>query len=142
MTSGGPIRQQVGGILRGLADRPPRTTIYFLFRGDEPLNLTLQAQSPIPIALVPRHLPGQFNRLLGQWWKQYAAGAEAVRAEARLSAAGRKLPDVPLATRLNLTLAAEESKRAPAYGELEKELGLPREPNRCKRRCSRTACWD
>ncbi len=39
LTTGGPVRQEVGGILRGVLNRPPRTTIYFLFRGREPLNL-------------------------------------------------------------------------------------------------------
>ncbi len=29
LTRGGPVREQVGGILRGILDRPPRTTIYF-----------------------------------------------------------------------------------------------------------------
>ena len=49
LTSGGPVRQQVGGLLRGILDRPPRTTLYFLFRGDGPLDLTLLAKTPIPL---------------------------------------------------------------------------------------------
>ena len=45
LTSGGPVREEVGGLLRGILDRPPRTTLYFLFRGDEPLELSLQARA-------------------------------------------------------------------------------------------------
>jgi hypothetical protein len=37
LTTGGPVREQVGGILREILDRPPRCTLYFLFRGSDPL---------------------------------------------------------------------------------------------------------
>ncbi len=30
LTSGGPVRQEVGGLLRGILDRPPRTTLVLL----------------------------------------------------------------------------------------------------------------
>ena len=54
LTRGGPVREQVGGRLRGIIDPPPRTTIYFLFRGDGPLHITLQARLPISIDIIPR----------------------------------------------------------------------------------------
>jgi hypothetical protein len=123
LTGGGPIRQQVGGILRGLADRPPRTTIYFLFRGDEPLEMTLHARTPIPIALAPRPAPRVYDRLLGQWWKQYAKEPKLLEQK----------PDYPpqvenylmcmLAMRMNLRLPPSKQTTS-AYSELEKELGL------------------
>ncbi len=123
LTSGGPLRRQVGGILRGLADRPPRTTIFFLFRGDEPLQITLQARKPIPIRLAPTNAPRQFERVFAQWWKQYAK-------EPKLF---EQRPDYPpqvenylmcmLATRLNLRLP-ESKQTESASAELEKELGL------------------
>ncbi|MCC6124771.1 MAG: hypothetical protein IT426_07415 [Pirellulales bacterium] len=123
LTSGGPIRQQVGGILRGLADRPPRTTIFFLFRGDEPLQMTMHARSPISIPLAPRNAPRQFERLLALWWKQYAKEPKLLEQK----------PDYPpqvenylmcmLATRLNLRLPESKQTKS-AYSELEKELGL------------------
>ena len=48
LTTGGPVREEVGGLLRGILDRPPRTTLYFLFRGAEPLELSLAgARTPI-----------------------------------------------------------------------------------------------
>jgi hypothetical protein len=123
LTSGGPVRQQVGGILRGLADRPPRTSIFFLFRGDEPLQMTLQARMPIPITIVPRNAPRPFEHMLTMWWKQYAK-------EPRLF---EQKPDYPpqvenylmcmLATRLNLRLPDAKQTES-AYSGLEKELGI------------------
>ena len=49
LTSGGPVRQQVGGILRGVLNRPPRTTMYFLFRGNAPLELVVHARQAISV---------------------------------------------------------------------------------------------
>ncbi len=73
LLSGGPVRQQVGGILRGVMNRPPRTTIYFLFRGREPLNLIVQARTLIPLTVQPRNAPGVYRRLMDAWWRDYAA---------------------------------------------------------------------
>jgi len=42
LISGGPVRKEVGGLLRGIFDRPPRTTVYFLFRAAKPLHVSLQ----------------------------------------------------------------------------------------------------
>ena len=70
LTSGGPVRQQVGGLLRDvLANRPPRATIYFLFRGDGPLALELQAARPIPLQVVPRHDAALHRQWLDAWWR-------------------------------------------------------------------------
>ena len=73
LTTGGPVRQEVGGILRGVLNRPPRTTIYFLFRGREPLNLVIKARASIPVAVHPRIAPAMHRRLLEAWWRDYAA---------------------------------------------------------------------
>ena len=72
LTTGGPVREEVGGLLRGLLDRPPRTTVYFLFRGNEPLQVTLQLRKPVELTIVPPsrrpaesarpHPPGQPHR--------------------------------------------------------------------------------
>ncbi len=87
LTTGGPVREQVGGILRGILDRPPRTTVYFLFRGNEPLQATLQLRRPLELTINPvpqgtavpqfgrrllRGGPLGYSRLLELWWQQYA----------------------------------------------------------------------
>ena len=73
LLNGGPVRQQVGGILRGVLSRPPRTTIYFLFRGREPLNLIVQARTSIPLDRATAQCPGVYRRLMDAWWRDYAA---------------------------------------------------------------------
>ncbi len=120
LTSGGPVRQEVGGILRGVLNRPPRTTIYFLFRGAEPLNLVVRARTSIPIAVQPRNAPAVQRRLLAAWWRDYAAPR-------RLLA---QKPDYPpqvetylvntLARRLNLTLPRDRQEES-AYQQFERQ---------------------
>jgi hypothetical protein len=124
LTSGGPVRQEVGGVLRGfLADRPPKVTIYFLFRGDDPLALTLQARQSYPFSVVPRHDAALHRRWLEAWWQEYAARRRPLQ----------KKPDYPplvenylattLARRLNLPLP--EDKQTPsAYAQLEHEAAV------------------
>ena len=105
------MRQEVGGILRGVLNRPPRTTLYFLFRGTEPLNLTIQAATSIPLVVQPRNNPAAHRRLLQAWWRDYAAPRRLLQQK----------PDFPpqvetylvntLARRLNLAAPAGEAGR-------------------------------
>jgi hypothetical protein len=122
LTTGGPVRGQVGGILRGIINRPPRTTLYFLFRGNEPLNLTLGARKSIPITVQPRGNPAAHRRLLQAWWRDYAAPRRLLVHK----------PDYPpqvetylvntLARRLNLALPKDLQEES-AYRQFERELG-------------------
>lgn len=127
LTSGGPVRREVSGILRGvLAARDAagiRTTLYFLFRDTEPLDLTLNAREPIPLKVIPRNDPVAHPRLLELWWKQYAKPANLFEPK----------PDYPpivdnylmatLARRLNLRLPEDKQTKSP-YAELRKEIGF------------------
>jgi len=124
LTTGGPVRAQVGGILRGLANMPPRTTIHFLFRGDRPLELSLQGRQSIPIVVQPRPHPGLHRRWLDQWWRDYAAAPLPLF---------QKKADYPpiLETYLTSTLARRLNLRLPqraqtesAYRQFEHELGV------------------
>lgn len=58
-------------ILRGLLgiESPLRVTFLFMFRGDEPLNLTAYTPSPQEFTARPTDNPKEFNELLGDWWK-------------------------------------------------------------------------
>ena len=122
LTSGGPVRQEVGGILRGVLNRPPRTTLYFLFRGTQPLELTIQARQPITLVVQPRSNPAALRRLLQAWWRDYAAPRRLLQ----------KKPDFPpqvetylvntLARRLNLILPRGKQEES-GYRQFERELG-------------------
>ncbi len=124
LLQGGPIRQNVGGLVRDLlANRPPRTVIYFLFRGEGPLELTLQARTPLPLQVVPRHDAVLQRAWLEAWWRDYCPPPRLF---------GTK-PDYPplldnylattLARRLNLRLP--EAKQTPSgYARLEHEAGV------------------
>jgi hypothetical protein len=58
-------------ILRGLLgiDAPMRVTFLFMFRGDEPLNLTAYTPSSQEFTARPKDDPREFNDLLDDWWK-------------------------------------------------------------------------
>ena len=124
LTTGGPVREQVGGLLREILDRPPRITLFFLFRDTKPLDLSLEARTVIPLGtLRPRSDPAAYRRLFEQWWKQYAKPAGLFEPK----------PDYPpvidnylmttLARRLNLRLPQEKQTKS-AYAELRDEVGL------------------
>ena len=116
------MRQEVGGILRGVLNRPPRTTLYFLFRGTGPLDLTIQARKSIPLVVQPRNNPAAHRRLLQAWWRDYAAPRRLLQQK----------PDFPpqvetylvntLARRLNLALPREKQEES-GYRQFERELG-------------------
>ena len=123
LTRGGPVREQVGGLLRGILDRPPRTTIYFLFRGEEPLQITLQAKSPIPIPVIPRHVPAAYQRLLAQWWRQYAQPPQLLEQKPDYPPQVENYLTTTLAVKLNLRLPEAKQTNSP-HADLQKEIGL------------------
>ena len=123
LTSGGPVREQVGGLLRGILDRPPRTTLYFLFRGKEPLEMSLELRRTIPLTAVPMQNPIVHGRLLQLWWQQYAKPAGLLSAKPDYPPVLENYLTTSLARRLNLRLPAEKQTASP-YDQLRKELGL------------------
>ena len=65
-------------ILKQFVAVPTRTTIFFLFQGDGPLDLTVYAPGPIARQVVPRVDRAGFDRLQASWWRDFApAGAAA-----------------------------------------------------------------
>ena len=54
LLEGGPVRREVAGILQGFMNQTPKTTVYFLFSGDEPLDVTLQTRDARRLQIVPR----------------------------------------------------------------------------------------
>ena len=57
--------------LRGLLgiETPLRVTYFFMFRGDEPLNLTAYTPAPQTFTARPTDNPKDFNKLLDGWWE-------------------------------------------------------------------------
>jgi hypothetical protein len=123
LTRGGPVREQVGGILRGFLDRPPRTTIYFLFRGEGTLNVTIQAQAPVQINIIPRQSPPAYRQLLALWWRQYVPTPQLFEQKPDYPPLVENYFTALLSARLNLPLPDDKQNRS-TYAELEKEIGL------------------
>jgi hypothetical protein len=123
LSSGGPVREQVSGILRGILDQPPRATIYFLFQGAEPLELSLEARQPLALNVVPRNDPIAHRRLLQMWWRQYARPAGLFESKPDYPPLVNNYLMATLARRLNLRLP-EQQQTKPAHAELRRELGL------------------
>lgn len=56
--------------LRGLLgiETPLRVTYFFIFRGDDPLELTAYTPAPQKFTARPTDNPKEFNKLLDDWW--------------------------------------------------------------------------
>lgn len=57
-------------------DEPGRLTVLFLFRGNEPLDVTLHVPERRTVRIVPGGRPRAHQRMLRQWWRQYNAAAQ------------------------------------------------------------------
>ena len=58
-----------GQLVRNLIGSRRRITVYFLFTGDAPLDLTLYTPAPIRQAVTPR--AGNVQQLLPLWWREF-----------------------------------------------------------------------
>jgi hypothetical protein len=124
LLTGGPIRQEIRGLLGGILDLPPHTTVYFLFRGKEPLELTLDAKSAHSLSTIaPRDDPKIHRQLLDQWWEQYTAPPKLLQKKADGPPLVENYLKATLARRLNLRLPKREQTDSPRE-LLAGELGL------------------
>lgn len=71
----GVFGRVIGQVLGDPTQRPlANVTVWFLFRGQQPLELTLYTPQPVALTVVPRvEPPRRFERELSQWWRQYNA---------------------------------------------------------------------
>jgi hypothetical protein len=72
--------RRVLGLLReliGVEDEggPGRITVYFLFRGDEPLEITIHSPHPETVVVLPQPAPRVLRRLQRAWWSNYTTVA-------------------------------------------------------------------
>ena len=104
---------------------PPPATVVFLFRGNEPLRLTLQSRRASTFTVTPRSNPGAYRVLMDHWWHEYTTRPPLMEL--------LQSPDYPpqvetylkstLARRLGLPLPTGRLPR-PLYAPIEPELGL------------------
>jgi hypothetical protein len=67
------IDTPVRAAIRELLARPRPATVYFLFTGEEPLDLTLFGPSGVAQRATVMRDPQLHSQLLAEWWKQYTA---------------------------------------------------------------------
>ena len=67
----GESRRPILRLLADLIPTPPKAEIYFLFQGDEPLELMLQSRRVDNLVVTPRDNPAAHGRLLRAWWDEY-----------------------------------------------------------------------
>ncbi len=119
---GGPVREQIGGLLRGVLNRPPRTELFFLFRGEAPLHVNLLAERPVSGTVVPRNDPRAHKELLTAWWSAYTASPGLFESEPEYPPLVENYLTTMLARRLNLKLPPK--KQIPRWqDELEEAIG-------------------
>jgi hypothetical protein len=121
--TGGPVRQEVRDLLTDLLDQPTRKTIYFLFRGSEPLLLTLRARRDYECRAVVR--PGRlaYRRLMAAWWEQYTAPPRLLQPPPDYPPLVENFLKATLARRLNLRLPKREHTASPRQ-LLQRELAI------------------
>ncbi len=119
---GGPLREQLGGLLRDALTRPPKTELFFLFRGREPLRITVLADRPLAGTIIPRHDPRNHQKLMAAWWNAYAAPPGLFESKPAYPPLVENYLTTTLARRLNLNLPAK--KQTPPWQDaIEETLG-------------------
>lgn len=126
------INQVLGPPSNGAAGQ---VTIHFLFRGEEPLKLTIYSPNKIEVTLTPRvENERNYNRLLERWWRDYQAVAQRQIDEGNHPPLVQSYLQTMLSRRLNLPMRDEvgplgrpkpmETPTASTYDSLQLLLGL------------------
>lgn len=112
-----PITRIIGGFL------PPsgKATVFFLFRGDGPLEITLRTKKAQTFSVQPVGSPAAWQQLMGQWWEAYSAARPLLIHAAEYPPMVENYLQSMLARRLSLTMPPT---RESGMDMLERELGL------------------
>lgn len=118
----------LGGFFADLVGAPQRITIYFLFRGEAPLELVLRGRRPLrgagrTITVTPSGDEAAHKRLLESWWGQYTAPPGLMEERPDCPPLIENYLTTTLARRLNLELP-ERRQTPPWQDMLRRELGL------------------
>lgn len=73
--------RKILGSLLGV-DLPQKLAFYFLFKGDEPLELDLYLPDRTEITVTPQYGQREYDKLLEDWWKAYVGLYQRVHDEA------------------------------------------------------------
>ncbi|MFZ5831706.1 MAG: hypothetical protein ACOY3P_16590 [Planctomycetota bacterium] len=119
----GPIRNQIRGLVGELLDQPGQRSIYFLFRGKQPLQLSLQAADDLPLTLPVRVHSPRHGELLREWWDYYTSPPGLFESEPDYPPIVENYLKATLGRRLGLKLPEREQETSPAE-LLNKEVGL------------------
>ncbi|NLY00711.1 MAG: hypothetical protein GXY83_31845 [Rhodopirellula sp.] len=121
---GGPIRELAGGVLRNLVSASPRKAeLLFLFRGAEPLEITLQFSTQAAGQLAPATNPRSHNGLLRKWWDEYTATPGLLAHKPDCPPLVENYLKAMLARRLELRLP-EPPAPVGLQAQVEKQFGL------------------
>ncbi len=102
-----PVRR----ILRGLLgmEAPRNVTLFYLFQGENPFELSAFTPHEQGIRVNPRHDPAGHRRLLRQWWEQYTAHYQSLLKNRAYPPVAENFLVASLARRLNLPLPQQGS---------------------------------
>jgi hypothetical protein len=65
------VSEPIRTVLRDLLNRPQNVTVFFLFIGEEPLDLSLSVAGGGRIRIQPRRDDVAHSRLVDNWWQEY-----------------------------------------------------------------------
>jgi hypothetical protein len=123
-----PVRAALREILDkelAIQIRSRATTVYFLFQGSEPLDLTLFAPAAMPQRIVPQQDPARHAQLLAEWWKEYSGDAERVNRNDEYPHVADVYLTGMLAQRLSLQPPSFRPRLlSPKLPDVEKTFGL------------------
>ncbi|HMO85663.1 MAG TPA: hypothetical protein PKC18_12180, partial [Lacipirellulaceae bacterium] len=102
-----PVRRLLRDLLE--IDRPRSATIYFLFRGSEPLEIEAYAPTAQKVRVVPRTDGRAYQRLLGERWEHYAARWQRLQRDPQFPPIVENFLTANLSRRLQLQLPAAPS---------------------------------
>ncbi len=101
-------QRPLGRLLGGILDQPDKTVIHFLFRGDDPLELTLQTAEARSFVVHPRANSRAHLRLFRAWWREYTDRPGFFERSADYPPVVDNYIETMLALRLNLALPEPE----------------------------------
>jgi hypothetical protein len=116
-------RRPLRTAIRDLLNRPQVAVIYFLFQGNAPLTLTVQARVPQTLVVPPAGVPQGSAALLGQWWRAFNARPGLTDRSADYPPLVENYLRASLAQRLGLS-ALERRPEKSWQQQLQQELGI------------------
>jgi len=99
-----PVRRLLRRLLE--IETPSAVTIYFLFRGDQPLELKAYAPSAQVVRITPRQNQRDHRRLLDQWWSETTARWSRLQRDSEYPLVVENFLTATLARRLGKSLPA------------------------------------